>query len=72
MAYGRNAIHGTNLSKDLNAASDADVTAGTGVQTINFVANKAQIGDRVDLFCDGTYWYATAFTGGDFDAITYV
>lgn len=64
-------IHGFVLSKDLDAAGDAGSTAGTGVLTITFVASKSIIGDRVDLVCDGTSWYAVAMTGGPFDSITF-
>jgi hypothetical protein len=63
-------IHGVALSKDLNGATDSAATAGTGVLTITLVDSKAQIGDQVHLYCDGTKWFARLYTGGNFDAIT--
>jgi len=63
-------IHGMVLSKDLNGATDSGATAGTGVLTLTFVDGKAQKGDKAVFECDGTDWYVTAFTGGNFDAIT--
>lgn len=66
----QNVIHGQVVSKDLDAASDGDATAGTAVDVITFVANKALVGDRVELVCDGTLWYAVAFAAA-FDGITF-
>lgn len=63
-------IHGMVVSKDLNGATDSGATAGTPVATITLVDGKAQVGDKVVVFCDGTNWYAEAVTGGNFDAIT--
>jgi hypothetical protein len=63
-------IHGFVLSKDLNAASDAGATAGTGVGTLTFVDGKAQKGDRAEFESDGTDWFVVAMTGGAFDSIT--
>jgi hypothetical protein len=65
-----NTIHGMVVSKDLDAASDADSTGGTAVDTINFVENKALIGDRVEMVCDGALWYARAYSTA-FDGITF-
>ncbi len=39
-------------------AEDTETTAG-GDQ-VNFVANTAVIGDVVEVFSDGTYWYVSA------------
>lgn len=64
-------IHGMLLSKDLNGATDAAATAGTGVLTVTFVVNKAVKGDKLTLVSNGTDWFAEASTGGNFDAITY-
>lgn len=64
-------IHGMLLSIDLNGATDADSTAGTGVLTITLVGGKCVKGDRVDIVSDGTDWYAVAVTGGPFDSITF-
>lgn len=63
-------IHGMVISKDLNGATDAGATAGTGVLTITLVDSKAQKGDTVIIESDGTNWFALCITGGNFDAIT--
>lgn len=39
-------------------AEDTETTAGGDV--VNFVANTAVIGDILELFSDGVYWYASA------------
>lgn len=65
----QNVIHGfTNAGED--ALGSGDGTNGTAVDVITFVANKAQIGDRVELICDGTLWYAKAYAFQQ-DAITF-
>jgi len=66
----QNIIHGQVYTGDVNSATDPDLTNGTAVDVINFVASKAVIGDRVELVCDGTLWYAKAFATV-FDGITY-
>lgn len=63
-----NIIKGAVFSSDLNAASDGDIEA-TGGDTISFVSAKAIAGDRVELYCDGTNWFAHGFCSV-FDAIT--
>lgn len=63
-----NIILGHVLSSDLNAASDAD-SETSGGDTISFVDSKAVVGDRVDLECDGTNWFARCSCVA-FDAIT--
>jgi hypothetical protein len=63
-----NIIKGAVFSSDLNAASDGDIEV-TGGDTISFVDAKAVAGDRVELFCDGTNWYAHGFCTV-FDGIT--
>lgn len=63
-----NVIKGAVFSADLNAASDGD-SETSGGDTISFVDSKAVAGDRVELFSDGTYWYAHAFCVA-FDAVT--
>lgn len=63
-------IHGMVLSKDLNGATDSGATAGTGVLTLTFVDSKSLKGDRAVFISDGTDWFVTAYTGGNFDAIT--
>lgn len=63
-----NIIKGAVFSSDLNAASDGDIEA-SGADTISFVDAKAIAGDRVELYCDGTNWFAHGFCSA-FDAIT--
>jgi len=63
-----NIILGHVLSSDLNAASDGD-SETSGGDTISFVDGKAVVGDRVDLECDGTNWFARCSCVA-FDAIT--
>lgn len=63
-----NIIKGMVLSADLNAATDGDIETSGG-DTISFVSAKAVAGDRVDLLCDGTNWFAYGFCTV-FDAIT--
>lgn len=65
----QNIIHGQVYTGDVNSAIDPDLTNGTAVDVITLVANKAVIGDRVELICDGTLWYAKAFATV-FDGIT--
>lgn len=62
-------IHGNVSSSDLDAAGNADFTAGTGVGTITFADGKAVQGDFVELVCDGSDWYAYA-SCSVFDGIT--
>jgi hypothetical protein len=63
-----NIIKGAVFSSDLNAASDGDIETSGG-DTISFVDAKAVAGDRVELWCDGTNWFAHGFCTV-FDAIT--
>lgn len=63
-----NVIKGAVFSADLNAASDGDIETSGG-DTITLVDSKAVAGDRVELWCDGTNWFAHAFTTA-FDAVT--
>jgi hypothetical protein len=63
-----NIIKGSVYSSDLNAASDGDIET-TGGDTITLVDAKAVAGDRVELWCDGTNWFAQGFCSA-FDAIT--
>lgn len=53
-------------SQDAGGSSDSEQTGG---DTISFVSAKSVVGDRVDLVCDGTNWFATCFCKA-FDAIT--
>jgi hypothetical protein len=62
------AIHGTVLSPaDATGASAG--TAGTAVANVTFVDSKAEIGDYVDLSCDGTFYYVSGSTTL-FDSVT--
>ncbi len=50
------------VGKVFSAAGDAgDVENTAGATTITFVNGQAVMGDRVDLECDGTNWYAVGF-----------
>ncbi len=50
------------VGKVFSAAGDAgDVENTAGATTISFVSAASVIGDRVELECDGTLWYAVAF-----------
>jgi len=62
-------IKGHVLTTDVNSATDPDF-ATTGVLTINIVDGKAVAGDMIELWCDGTNWFATAKCSL-FDAITF-
>lgn len=42
-------------------ASGAAGDTGTSDDTINFVDAQAVAGDRVELYCDGTSWFAYAY-----------
>jgi hypothetical protein len=68
-ASSANVILGQVYTLDVNSATDPDLEATAGADTISFVANKAIAGDRVVLRCDGTNWYAYGFCSV-FDAIT--
>lgn len=63
-----NIIKGQIYTLDVNSATDPDFEA-TGGDTISFVSAKAIAGDRVDVVCDGTNWFAYGFCSV-FDAIT--
>lgn len=67
-ASSANIIKGQVYSSDLNAASDGDIETSGG-DTITLVDSKSVAGDRVELFCDGTNWFAYGFCSV-FDAIT--
>jgi hypothetical protein len=63
-----NIIKGSVYSSDLNAASDGDIEASGG-DTITLVDAKAIASDRVEMFSDGTSWFAQIFVSA-FDAAT--
>lgn len=67
-ASSANIIKGQVYTLDVNSATDPDFEA-TGGDTISFVSAKSIAGDRVDLYCDGTNWFAYCFCSV-FDAIT--
>lgn len=53
-------------SQDAGGSADSETSGG---DTITFVDGKAVVGDRVDLECDGAFWYVRA-SSKVFDAIT--
>ena len=61
-----NIIKGQVVSSDLNAANDADFETSGG-DTITFADGVAVASDRVEIYCDGTnyfaYGYCTAYNG---------
>lgn len=63
-----NIIKGQVYTLDVNSATDPDFETSGG-DTISFVDAKAVAGDRVDVICDGTNWFAYGFCSV-FDAIT--
>ena len=63
-----NIIKGQVYTVDVNSATDPDFETSGG-DTISFVDAKAVAGDRVDVICDGTNWFAYCFCSV-FDAIT--
>lgn len=63
-----NIIKGAIFTSDVNSATDADLETSGG-DTISFVSAKAVAGDRVELWSDGTSWFAHGFCTV-FDAIT--
>lgn len=52
----QNVIHGI-ISPSEDAAGQGPNTSGTPVDVVTFVASKSQVGDWVELECDGTLWY---------------
>lgn len=64
-----NIIKGQVYTLDVNSGTDPDFET-SGCDTISFVSAKSVAGDRVDLFCDGTNWFAHAFCSV-FDAVTF-
>lgn len=63
-----NIIKGQVYTLDVNSATDPDFETSGG-DTITLVDAKAVAGDRVELYCDGTNWFAYGFCSV-FDAIT--
>ena len=63
-----NIIKGQVYTSDVNSTTDADFETSGG-DTISFVDSKSVAGDRVELFCDGTNWFAYGYCSV-FDAIT--
>jgi hypothetical protein len=60
-ASSANIIVGT-IHSSTGGDADSEVSGG---DTFSFVDGAATKGDRVDIFCDGTSWYATAFVNAD-------
>ena len=48
-----------------STGGDADSEVTLGADVINFVASTAVIGDRVDITCDGSSWYAICHCNAD-------
>ncbi len=63
-----NIIIGQIYTTDVNSATDPDFETSGG-DTITLVDAKAVVGDRVEVFCDGTNWFVYGFCSV-FDAIT--
>lgn len=59
-----NNLHGVTAyssgSVDLAALDIADTTAGTAVDRVTFVADKALVGDQAEFVTDGSLWYVTS------------
>lgn len=55
---GSNIIVGHVVTSSDGAAEDSEAAGG---DTISFADGVAVVGDRVDVICDGSKWYATAF-----------
>lgn len=68
-ASSANIIKGQAYTVDVNSVTDPDFETA-GCDTISFVDAKAVAGDRVDVVCDGTNWFAYGFSSV-FDAITF-
>ena len=64
-----NIISGQVYTVDVNSATDPDFNTTADQDTITLVQSKAVIGDSVDVWSDGTSWYARCFCSV-FDAIT--
>lgn len=63
-----NIIKGQVYTVDVNSATDPDFEV-TGGDTISFVSAISVAGDRVEIYCDGTNWFAYGFCSV-FNAIT--
>lgn len=63
-----NIIKGQVYTLDVNSGTDPDFETSGG-DTITLVDGKAVAGDMVEVFCDGTNWFARCFCSV-FDAIT--
>jgi len=63
-----NIIKGQVYTSDFSGTTDSDIEVSGG-DTITLVTSKSVAGDRVELRCDGTNWFAYGFCSV-FDAIT--
>ena len=52
-------------SSHSSTGGDADSQTTVGADTITFADGVAVVGDLVELWCDGTNWYAQAFSDAD-------
>ncbi|MFA5990442.1 MAG: hypothetical protein WC803_12675 [Sphingomonas sp.] len=57
-----NIIVGGIYTSDINAEADSDFET-SGVDVITFTANRAKVGDRVEIESDGTNWFVRGFCG---------
>lgn len=56
-----NKISGQVYTVDVNSATDPDFNTTADQDTITLTVSKAVIGDSVDIWSDGTSWYARCF-----------
>ena len=56
---GSNIMYGTYID------TVGEMTYFSAQDTINFVANTSVIGDRLEVYSDGLYWYCTGFSGAN-------
>lgn len=62
-------FHGVVTSAE-DAAGSVDGTAGTATDVVTFAANKALIGDYVEVVANGTFWFVSGACNVQ-DAITF-
>jgi len=55
-----NIVKGQVYTLDINSATDPDLETSGG-DTVSFVDGVAVAGDRVEVFCDGTNWFAYGY-----------
>lgn len=55
-------VHVGQVNSSTGGNADSETS---GADTINFVGGTAVKGDYVDIYCDGTNWYAYGFCDAD-------